>query len=290
MAVYKRTYKPYLGELTAEWSRFFIIPRYAWRSVFQGRFMLILYVICFFYPIGAAIAIYLNHNLSFLNTFLPRGSNNTSGLFSVDGNFFALYTGIQSGLAFVLTSFIGPGLVSGDLLNNALPLYFCRPFSRTEYVLGKLAVIAQLLAFITWVPGLVLFGIQGSLEGWKWVSDNAWLAWGVFFTNFVWTILISMIALAISAWVRWKVVAGGMLLVVFFLGSGIGQAINAVLRTDAGYWIDLGTNFSQVCIKFYRVKGADVTTIEEALTSLTAMCLISIYLLWRKVRAYEVAR
>src|SRR5579864_1198433 len=108
MAVYKRTYKPYTGALTAEWSRFLILPRYAWREVFQTRFMLILYVICFFYPIGAAIAIYLNHNLSFLSTFLPRaGASN--GLFSVDGNFFALFTGIQSGLAFILTSFVGPG-------------------------------------------------------------------------------------------------------------------------------------------------------------------------------------
>ena len=288
MAIYKRSYKPYTGEMTPEWSRFLILPRYAWRSVFQTRFILILYVICFFFPIGDAIAIYLNHNLSFLGQFMPLPKN--GGLFEVSGNFFAIYTGIQATMAFLLTSFIGPGLVSGDLLNNALPLYFCRPFSRTEYVVGKLAVIALLLAFITWIPGLILFGIQGSLEGWTWVKDNAWLAWGIFVTNFIWTILISLLSLAISAWVRWKVVAGAMLLVIFFLGSGLAQAINATLRTDAGYWLDLGTNFGQLCVNFYRIRGGDKISTQEALISLAAMCALSVYLLWRKVRAYEVSR
>ena len=112
----------------------------------------------------------------------------------------------------------------------------------------------------------------------------------MFVTNFIWTILISLLALALSAWVRWKVVAGGMLLVIFFLGSGLAQAINAVLRTDAGYWIDMGTNFSQLCLKFYRIRGVDLISTQEALVSLLAMCLISVGLLWRKVRAYEVSR
>ena len=288
MAVYKRTHKPYLGAMTAEWSRFLILPRYAWRTVFQTRFVLILYVLCFFYPVGAAIAVYLNHNLSFLGSFMPLPKS--GGLFAVDGNFFGIYTVVQSSMALILTSFIGPGLVSGDLINNALPLYFCRPFSRTEYVAGKLAVIALLLAYITWMPGLILFGIQGSLDGWTWVKDNAWLAWGIFVTNFIWTILISLLALAISAWVRWKVVAGGMLLVVFFLGAGLAQAINATLRTDAGYWLDMGTNFGQLCNNFFRVRVGEKISTQEALISLAAMSTFCVYLLWRKVRAYEVAR
>jgi hypothetical protein len=81
-----------------------------------------------------------------------------------------------------------------------------------------------------------------------------------------------------------------MLLVVFFLGSGLAQAINAILRTDAGYWIDMGTNFGQLCVNFYRIKGGDKISTEEALLSLAAMCGFSIWLLWRKVRAYEVSR
>jgi hypothetical protein len=39
-------------------------------------------------------------------------------------------------LALFLAAFIGPGLISPDLHNNALSLYLARPFSRAEYVLG----------------------------------------------------------------------------------------------------------------------------------------------------------
>jgi ABC-2 type transport system permease protein len=287
VAVYKRTYKPYNGALTPEWSRLFILPRFAWRSLFQTRFLLIFYVLCFFYPAGAAIAIYLNHNLSFLQQYLPIQQKQ---LFEVGGTFFLIFTTFQSAMAFLLTAFVGPGLVSPDLANNALPLYFCRPFTRTEYVLGKLLVIAWLTAQITWIPGLLLFVIQWSLGGSEWFKDHSWLAWSVFLTNFIWTILISLLALALSAWVRWKLVAGALLLVIFFLGAGLAQAVNAVLRTDAGYWIDLGTNFQQLCQHLYRIKGQELISTEEALTSLLAMCAISVWLLWRKVRAYEVAR
>jgi ABC-2 type transport system permease protein len=286
MAVYKRTYKPYQGTLTAEWSRFLILPRFAWRSLFQQRFLLIFYVICFFYPVGAAISLYLNHNLSFLQQYLPIQQKQ---LFEVSGQFFLVFTSFQSAMAFLLTAFVGPGLVSPDLANNALPLYFCRPFSRTEYVFGKLLVIAWLTAQITWIPGLLLFIIQWSLAGQEWFKDHAWLAWSVFLTNFVWTIMISLLALALSAWVRWKIVAGALLLVIFFLGAGLAQAINAVLRTDAGFWIDLGSNYGQLCTHLYRIKGPDVISTEEALASLVTMSAIAIWLLWRKVRAYEVA-
>ena len=71
MAVYKRSYKSYTGPITAEWSRFWIIPRFAWDGLFQQRLLTILYVVCFFYPLGAAMVIYFNSNMSFLRQYIP---------------------------------------------------------------------------------------------------------------------------------------------------------------------------------------------------------------------------
>ena len=66
MAVYKRTYKGYSGGLTAEWSRFMILPRYSYARLFQSKFLIIFLIACAIYPLGAAGFIYLSHNLSFL--------------------------------------------------------------------------------------------------------------------------------------------------------------------------------------------------------------------------------
>ena len=66
--------------------------------------------------------------------------------------------------------------MSPDLTNNAMPLYLCRPFTRTEYVLGRMSVLMYLLALITWIPGLILFGIQANMAGWEWTQTHLWIA------------------------------------------------------------------------------------------------------------------
>ena len=288
MAVYKRNYKPYTGPLTPEWSRLFAIPRQAWGGLFKQRFLTIFYVVCFFYPIGCAIAIYLNHNLSSFTQFIPLP---VKTLFDVDGKFFLRYTNFQGVLAFILTALVGPGLVSPDLTNGALPLYFCRPFSRTEYVVGKLLVLAGLLSYITWIPGVLLYGLQGSLEGWDWFVHNAWLAWSTFVVSVVWILLLSMLALALSAWVRWKVVAGALMMVVFFMGAGIAATINNVMHTENGGFLDLGANLERVATAMFAIDlPTEGLTLADSLSALGAAVAICIFLLMRKVKAYEVVR
>ena len=287
MAVHKRNYRAYQGDLTAEWSRFLILPRYAWRELFKQRFLLIFYVACFFYPVGCAIAMYLNANLQFLAQFIQVPQN---GLFEFGNRFFLIFCNFQNGLAFVLTAFIGPGLISPDLANHALPLYFCRPFSRVEYVAGKLSVIVLLLSTITWIPALILYFLQWNLGGQVWFEKNSFLIAPIVLTTLLWIFLISLLALALSAWVRWKVVAGAAMLVVFFLGAGLGQAINAVMLTNVGSYVDIGTNMGRVVVEYFRIRESPKISVEEAIASLMAVCGICLYLLWKKIRAYEVVR
>src|SRR3974390_1855871 len=66
MAVYRRTYTTYSGAMTPAWSRFLILFRYSRRNLFRSRFQTGFFVACFFYPAMCLIAIYLAHNLSFL--------------------------------------------------------------------------------------------------------------------------------------------------------------------------------------------------------------------------------
>ena len=95
---------------------------------------------------------------------------------------------------------VGPPLVSRDLTNNALPLYLCRPFSRTEYVVGKMSIVIILLSAITWVPQLLLFLFQSYLEGWTWFTQNLWIASAIFIGSLVWILLLALLSQAISAW------------------------------------------------------------------------------------------
>jgi len=59
----------------------------------------------------------------------------------------------------VLVLVVGPNLISRDLRFNALPLYLSRPLTRFDYFLGKLGVLAALVAAVAVAPAVVAYGL-----------------------------------------------------------------------------------------------------------------------------------
>lgn len=286
MAVYKRTYRGYAGALTPAWSRFLVLYRFSRRTQSRSKIQTVFFVLCFFFPLLCLLGIYANSHLSAFSFLGKRAGP----LLDINGSFFLVYLSVQSALSFILTAFIGPGLVSPDLANGALTLYLCRPLSRTEYVLGKLSVLVITLSWITWVPGLVLFLVQGSLSGWRWMTDNSWLANAILWGSFVWILLLAMLSLALSAWVKWRIAAGALLLATFFVGAGFAQAVNAVLRTKQGYLLDISRLVSIIWQDLLHQGGDQPLPVTEAWIAVLVVAGLCLLLLMRKVKAAEVIR
>jgi ABC-type transport system involved in multi-copper enzyme maturation permease subunit len=302
MAVYEHTYKPYLGKLTPEWSRFLIIPRHAFRDVFKSKLFTAFFVICFAPLLIEAILIYLHHNVNALAILKV----NVRELIPIDAFFFQTFVNLQASFALFVTLLVGPPLVARDLRNNALPLYLCRPFSRTEYVLGKMSVLLILLSAITWVPQLLLFLFQSYLEGASWFVSNLWLASAIFIGSVVWILLLALLSQAVSALVKWRVIASAVLLGIFFIPSVFGEVINNLFLTRWGNIISLGALMKNVTAGLFgtfvlasghftewdgRV-GREIIVNEPPLWAswfaLFVICAICLALLSRKVKAYEV--
>lgn len=288
MAVYKQTYRPYDGTLTEPRWRFWVLARYAFEQVFAWRLMLIFFVLCYVPILIGGTFIYLHHNLDALLAFQIPVEEILAG----DADFFLVIMGFQSTLAFFMTAVVGPGLVSPDLTNGALPLYLSRPFTRSEYVLGKFAVLATLLSLITWIPGMLLFLMQSALEA-GWMMSNLRIATAIVAGSVAWILTISLLALALSAWVKWRPVAGAMLFGIFFAVAAFGGAFNGILRTDWGLMMMLPVVINAVWQwLFYGVVAARdyPLPVWTAFMSLGITCGVSLWMLARKVRAYEVVR
>src|ERR1700730_4962868 len=285
MAIYRRNYKPYSGTLTPGRSRCFVLFRVSRRTLFRSKFLTAFFVICFIYPLVCLLLIYLVHNATFLAEI---GVSNQ--LLSIDNEFFFRFVSVQGVFAFLLTAFTGPGLISPDLSNGALPLYFCRPFSRAEYVLGKSSVLAILLSQITWIPGLILFAIQASLAGASWTWDHLWIAGSLVLSSLIWIAILSLLAMAFSAWVKWRIVAGALLLATMFFGAGFAEAVNAVLQTQSGHFFNVAFLMTTVWNALFRVDTVHPIPVMQAWIALLVYCAICLALLMRKVRAYEVVR
>jgi len=309
MAVYENLYRAYEGESHTAWSRFLVIPRYAVRDVFKSKLFTTIFILCFIYPLIAAILVYLHHNTNALALL----QINVRELLPIDNTFFRTFIQVQGGFAFILAVLVAPPLISRDLSNNALPLYLCRPLSRTEYVLGKMAAVAFLLSLVTWVPGLLIFAFQASLSGIGWLLANLWMVWAIFLGSMVWIILLSLIALAVSALVKWRVVASGAMLGLFFVPSAFGEIVNELFLTRSGHLISLWETMNSIWLGLFglferqtgRITGkvttpiydnefVDIVLLEPPLWAswlvIALVCAVCIWLLARKVRAYEVIK
>ena len=307
MAVYEHLYGAYEGESQTAWSRFLVIPRYALREVFKSKLFMGIFILCFIYPLIATILVYLHHNVNALSLL----QINVRELLPIDATFFRTFLEVQAGFAFILTVLVAPPLISRDLANNALPLYLCRPLSRTEYVLGKMAVIVFLLSMITWVPGLLIFVFQASLAGVGWLWSNLWMVGAIFAGSMVWIVLLSLLALAVSSVVKWRVVASGALLGLFFVPSAFAEIVNELFLTRYGHLVSMwatmnsmwrglfglfereaGTVRGTVTNPIYQEQFFDIVLIEPPLWAswlvVAAVCGICVWVLARKVRAYEV--
>jgi ABC-2 type transport system permease protein len=284
MAVYKRGYRRYAGPLTGRWTRFLVLPRYAWRRLYQQRLVLLLTMLAFVWPLLCAGFIYLTNHAELL-----QGLDEEFRQFiQVNGEFFSVFMYVQAVFAVFLAALAGPSLIAPDLANNALPLYFSRPLTRGSYAVARLIVLVGMLSIVTWIPGLLLFGLQVGLAGGSWFRMNWLLGAGVFAGFLIWIVLLSLVAMAASAYVKWRVVAAAVSLAFFFILAGVAEMIDGVLRVTWGRIIDPAWAVNQI---WRTLLGLEVLEGPGAMASalaLAVMALLLVLVIERKLRPVEV--
>jgi len=286
MAVYERTWRRYLGDLTPLRWRWLVVTRYALADAFASRLFTAFYALCFLPSVGGIAFIYLSHNLTLLQQLgMPPDMMNV-----LTDQFFMYLFLWQALPAFLVAVIVSPSLIAADLSNNALPLYLSRPVDRHEYVLGKMAVLAILLSPMTWVMGLFIFILQAYFEGGGWGFENYRIGMAYVVGHIAWIIVISMLTLAISAWVRFKPVARGGLFVIIFILAGFAQAVNAVTRTSFGDLIHLTRAINSVVMSLFGAPTSSGLPVSLNWFTLIAVTALSIWLINRKLRPHEVVR
>jgi ABC-2 type transport system permease protein len=265
-------------------------------ELFQSQVLLAFFVLCFV-PFLVELAVVYVTNSAPARALLGI----TSRPDLIGGEFFHLALGIQSTLAFLLTAWVAPVLVSPDLVNGALPLYLSRPFSRAEYVAGKALVLVALLSAITWVPVLTVFGVQASLAGSDWLWQNLRLSWATFLGASLWIVVLTLLGLALSACIRWRLVASAAVVATFFVGTAFGEMWREVLRNPWGRLANLSYLVSVVWRALFGLPSQRPVARERfeerrlgdvpawaACAALAAACALFVWLLNKRLRAREV--
>ena len=284
MAVYRRGYNRYQGLITGRLSRLLVLPKYSWRRVLQQRWVVSLLVGAMFYPLGCIAFVYLSNHAELLLDF----GSEMKDFLHIDGNFFLIFMNVQGIFAIILTIVSGRKLISPDLSDGALQLYFSRPLSRAEYVLARLLVLLGLLSLITWIPGLLIFSLQSGMAGWKWFAQNWNLGLGVFIGSLLSILLISLIALTCWAYIRRKIMAEASILGVFFVLNAVSEIVNNVLDVTWASFFNPRQVVDQIWNGLLGITPESGPTILGCWLAVVVMTALLLMVLTRKLRPVEV--
>jgi len=292
--VYDRRYRGYAGERLPPRALYWTLARYGFREIFASRLLLVLFVAACLPVVVYATLIYIANNLELLNLLEVRSNQLQE---SLSGTLFFWFVVGQGNLAFLFVSFAGPNLVGPDLAHGAMPLFLSRPLRRSDYVVGKLAILLTLLSAMTWVPGLLLVGLQGALGGWEWLATHPRIPLGIFVGSLAWIVVLSLLSLAISAWIRWRPLATGALFGLVVVGSAFGAMINATLETRWGKLLMFAEQIKTIWVDLFAVErifgwriDADDLPVAACWLALAVLAAGAMLLLARKIKAHEVVR
>jgi ABC-type transport system involved in multi-copper enzyme maturation permease subunit len=290
MSVYKHNYRAYTGKITPGWTRIFVLARYGYAEAWSSKITVGIFILCLLPCLVFLFAIYLANN-PMARLLL---SNHAPRVLAINAEFFLNLLYAQTGPALVLAAWIAPRLITFDLADDALPILLSHPISRFGYVFGKWIALFASLSLVTWIPALVLFAYQGYSSPQPWVAANLPTALGLLAGAVIWIAFHSLLGLALSSWVKWRVVATGVIFAAILVPAGVGGIVSAVLRTKWGLLLNVPLMMSVLWQRLLGVPGfansqGSLPT-AAILAMLTLACLLCVAMLFARIRAREVVR
>ena len=290
MAVYKRNYTAYTGTVTPVWTRVLVLARYGFEEAWSSKITVGLFIFCLLPCILSLLVIYLADNPIARALIGGRGPQTLA----IDATFFLKVQQTQSWLALVMASWIAPRLITFDLADNALPILLSHPISRVGYVLGKFIALFGSLSLVTWIPCLLLFVDQAYSFPQPWAMSNLQIAIGMLAGSVIWIAFLSVLGLALSSWVKWRVVATGVIFAAVFVPAGVGAIVSAVLRTKWGLLLNVPVMMLNL---WQRLLGAPapindrLSVPTQAIAVMLSLAgLVCLGMLNKRIRAREVVR
>lgn len=195
----------------------------------------------------------------------------------------------QDFFVFVITVYVGAGLIANDRRANALQIYLSKPLMRSEYILGKLAVLFTFLILVTLVPALVLLLLKVAFDGnFTFLKNNLFLIPAITVGALLQVTLASFTMLALSSLSKSARYVGILYVGITFFTTAIYGALYAITGSSRVSWISIGANVSQVVDVVFRIKPRYSTPWEVSLLVIIGLVVISISILERRVRGVEI--
>jgi len=286
MPIHDQGYRRYGGAKAAHGQAWAVIAKAGLRTMFAKRAFLGLLLLAWFPFVVRAIQIYASANFAQVAFLAPKPE------------MFHDFLEQQGFFVFVITVYVGAGLIANDRRANALQIYLSKPLTRTEYVFGKLTILMAFLLLVTWVPALVLLVVQILFAGnFSFLQSNLFLFPAITVYSFLEAIVIAAAMLALSSLSKSARFVAILYTGLFFFTTALWGVLTIALgglHTRAGQgrpgvsWISLSADLTQVGNAIFRLPPKYDSPTIVSLAVIVLLVIASGLVLERRVRGVEV--
>ena len=277
MPIHDQSYRRYRGGKAMPGQAWTVIARAGIMNMVRKRAFLGLLIFAWFPFLVRAVQIYVTANYPQVAMFAPTAQT------------FREFLEQQDFFVFIMTIYVGAGLIANDRRANALQIYLSKPLMRTEYIVGKAAVLFAFLIFVTLVPALLLLLLQVLFAcSFEFLKKNLFLFAAIPVAAALQALIATFTMLALSSLSKSARYVGILYAGIIFFTAAIYGAMLAITGSTRLSWISLGANLRQVVDVIFRLPPRYQTPWAVSLIVILGLVALSISVLERRVRGVEV--
>jgi ABC-type transport system involved in multi-copper enzyme maturation permease subunit len=254
--------------------------RRGFRFLFAGNFLPAVVFLTF---------IYISENLENFK-FMVRGSER---LINITPGSFKYYLAHPAFLFLIIAMlvFAGSGLIADDLKHNSLQIYFSRPLTKGDYLLGKMAVIFFFILIVTLVPAVLVLIFKLIFSGsFRFFLDYPWLILSIFAYSLLLALFLAFYTLLLSALSKQSRYVMILMFMTYLFSDILYGILYGIFRTSYMSLFSIRANIGQIAAFIFAQKPPFPVPVFWSFLVLAAVCGLSALVLHRKIRGVEVIR
>ena len=278
MPIHDQSYRRYAGSKTAPGRAWTVIARAGMMTMLRKRMFMGLMLFAWLPFVVRGVQLYFAANFPQTEALLP-----------VNAKLFRDFLEQQDFFVFLITIYVGAGLIALDRRANALQIYLSKPLMRAEYIAGKAAVLFSFLMLVTFVPGILLLFLQVMFKGsFEFLRSNLFLFPAITVASLLEALVATFTMLALSSLSKSSRYVGILYAGILFFTAAIYGAMYAITGDTALSWLSLGTNVQQISDLIFRQPPRHDTPWQVSLIVVLGLVVVSISVLERRVRGVEI--
>jgi ABC-type transport system involved in multi-copper enzyme maturation permease subunit len=277
MPIHDQSYRRYRGGKATPGRAWTVIAWAGIKNMIRKRAFLGLMLFAWMPFIVRAVQIYIASNFPQAAMLAPTAET------------FRQFLEQQDFFVFVVTIYVGAGLIANDRRANALQIYLSKPLMRAEYIAGKAGVLFFFLMLVTFVPAIFLLFIQVMFAGtFAFMKANLFLFPAITVASLLQVLVATFTMLALSSLSKSSRYVGILYAGIIFFTLAIYGVMVAITGSTKLSYLSVTASLAQVMDVVFRIKPRYATPWPVSLTVIIGLVVVSISVLERRVRGVEV--